>query len=119
MLGNFRYIGINLQYADFFVDQVGRDQLVDIGHQQPAEITKHCTLIKLRQRPDQFQQELARFFDSDTKLPEGADSNHHFIFRVLKLQRCAGPPLHVHGVQLVHVPNFRSKRRFAAKGQVH
>lgn len=99
--------------------QIRRNKFVNIRHQQTAEIINHRILIEDRQRPYQLQQEFTGIFDPHAKLTEGPDRYHDLVLRVLQLQRCTGPPLHIHGVQLVHKPYLCGERRLAAERQVH
>lgn len=99
--------------------QIRRNKFINIGHQQAAEIIDHCILIKDWQRPYQLQQEFAGIFDPHAKLPEGTDRYHDLVLGVLQLKRCTGPPLNIHGVQLVHKPYLCGERRPAAERQVH
>lgn len=99
--------------------QIRRYEFINIGHQQPAEIVDHCILIEDRQCPYQLQQEFAGIFDPHAKLSEGTDRYHDLVFRVLQLKRCTGPPLHIHGVYLVHKPYLCGEWRLAAERQVH
>ncbi|MNP30319.1 hypothetical protein D3C76_1233860 [compost metagenome] len=52
-------------------------------------------------------------------MPECADGHHQLILGLLKLDRRGGPPLDVHGAELVNIPNLSGKRGFAAEGDVH